>query len=270
MKIKILGSGGAIPTPRPLCDCKICQQARSKGIPYKRNSCSIYVEDTKTLIDCPEDIADSLNRENITKVNNLLITHWHPDHTFGLRVLLEANYDFIHRKTIKKIDVYIPTKVYEVLKEKYPIISYLINVLGVASLHLVEDGEIIDFGGTIVKVVGYNGKNSEIYAYLFKSQGKKILFVVCDSINFKREEEFKNLDLLVHECGMFSYDIIKHEISFPDMIKRVKGMSPNKTVLLHIEEVELKSHGFDKIKQLEEENKHLNTTFGYDGQKIII
>ena len=268
MKIKILGSGGAIPTPRPLCCCKVCQQARVEGVPYKRNSCSIYIEDIKTLIDCPEDIGDSLNREGIVDVANLLITHWHPDHVFGLRILLEANYDFIRCKAIRVTNLYIPSKVYKMIKQKYPTIDYLIDTMKLANLHLVEDGEVIDFGDVSVRVVGYAGKNSETYAYLFKSQAKSALFILCDSIGFEREVEFKNLDLLVHECGIFSYEIIKHEISFPDMIKRFKHMLPSKVVLLHIEEIELKTHGLGKLKQLEKKNRSLNLTFAYDGLMI--
>ena len=80
-----------MPTPRPLCDCGVCERARKEGAPYIRNSSSLYLEEINTVIDAPEDIGSSLNRENITGVENVFITHWHPDHTFGLRVILEAN-----------------------------------------------------------------------------------------------------------------------------------------------------------------------------------
>ena len=88
MKLTILGSGGAMPTPRPYCQCAICKKARKFGEPFKRNSSSIFINEINTVIDCGEDIADSLNRRNVKKVDNLFITHSHPDHTFGLRHLL--------------------------------------------------------------------------------------------------------------------------------------------------------------------------------------
>lgn len=268
MKIRILGSGGAIPTPRPLCNCEVCTKARNEGAPYKRNSCSIYIEDIKALIDCPEDIGDSLNSNRITEVKNLFITHWHPDHTFGLRVLLESNYDFINSKTMGTINLFIPSKVYETLKKRYPTIGYLIDVIKVAKLQLVEDGDTITIGDAKIKVLGYNGSDSETFTYLLESQGKKALLLLCDSISFKRESEFRDLDLLLHECGIFSYDKIEHEISFPDMIKRIRTMNPKRTVLVHIEEVELKAHGLAKLDELEEEHKGLNLSFGQDGQEI--
>ena len=83
MELIILGSGGAIPTPRPFCQCIICKKARKLGEPYKRNSSSLFIQDINTVIDCGEDISDSLNRRDVKKIDNLFITHWHPDHTFG-------------------------------------------------------------------------------------------------------------------------------------------------------------------------------------------
>ena len=77
MKFKILGSGGAMPVPRPFCQCELCSLAR-KNKKYRRNSCSAFIEEIRTLIDCPEDIGNSLNTENIKQIDNMFITHWHP------------------------------------------------------------------------------------------------------------------------------------------------------------------------------------------------
>lgn len=45
MKLKIIGSGGCVSIPKPLCQCKICSEARKKGFPYARCGCSLYVEE---------------------------------------------------------------------------------------------------------------------------------------------------------------------------------------------------------------------------------
>ena len=50
MKIKIIGSGGCVSTPRPCCDCRVCKKAREKGFPYARTGCSIYIEEIETLL----------------------------------------------------------------------------------------------------------------------------------------------------------------------------------------------------------------------------
>ena len=166
--LTILGSGGAMPTPRPFCQCKTCEKARKIGEPYKRNSCSLFVNDINTVIDCGEDIADSLNRRDIKQVDNLFITHWHPDHTFGFRPILEANFDFRANKPKKAINVYIPKKVFETLKQRFPAIDYLLNTQKTGNLHLIEDGEIVKIGNIIISVIGYKVINSDTYAYLIQ------------------------------------------------------------------------------------------------------
>ena len=60
MKFIIIGSGGCVCLPKPLCQCKICVEARHKGGQYKRYSCSLYLEDASLLVDTPEDIAHAL------------------------------------------------------------------------------------------------------------------------------------------------------------------------------------------------------------------
>lgn len=248
MKLTIVGSGGTIPTPRPFCQCSTCKKARKYGEPYKRNSSSIYINDIFTLIDCPEDIGDSLNRRNIERVDNLFITHWHPDHTFGLRPLLESSYNFVTKKPDKQINIFIPKKVYETLKQRFPTIEYLLNVQKTGKLMLIEDGDEIKIGNMAIIVVGFNGKNSDIYSYLIKEKNKQILYAPCDTIGFKRK--IYDLDLLINECGIFSYKKIKTEISFPTLMKKIKSLRVKKTILTHIAEIEIKSWGWNYLNEM--------------------
>lgn len=95
MRLKIIGSGGCVSTPRPLCQCNICIEAREKGFPYARCGCSLYIEDANILIDTPEDIADALNHADIKEVEYLLYSHIDPDHTMGMRVIEQLRLDWL-------------------------------------------------------------------------------------------------------------------------------------------------------------------------------
>jgi ribonuclease BN (tRNA processing enzyme) len=94
---------------------------------FKRNHSSLFIEDAKILVDCPEDIGDSLYRSGVKEVEHLFITHWHPDHTFWLRILLESTFDFYKRETVGSLILHLPKSVHEDLKKHYPTISYLID-----------------------------------------------------------------------------------------------------------------------------------------------
>lgn len=276
MKLTILGSGGASPTPRPFCQCEICQKARKLGGKYKRNSCSCFINDIKTVIDCGEDIADSLNLRDIKEVENLFITHWHPDHTFGMRPIMEANVDFVTNTPERVINLYLPEKVYQTLKERFPAIEFYINVQKTAKLHLVEDGDEIKIGDITITVVGYQGKASDTYAYLISEGGKKVLYSPCDTISFDNYRNFQGLDLLINECGLFSNDSgdIKgkksSEISFSGLMERIREIKPKKTILTHIEEVEMKGRGEEYSQNMKNKYPDVDFDYAYDGMSIEV
>lgn len=265
MELIILGSGGAIPIPRPLCECNLCKKAR-KNNKLKRNSSSLYIKDIKTLIDCGEDIAVSLNRENITKVENLFITHWHPDHTFGLRTIIEANYDFRKKIAKKSINVYIPESVYLSLRKYFPVIDYYINVQKTAKLILIKNKQKIKIGKLDIEVKGYSGDKSDTYAYLIKEKGKKVLYSPCDTISFKNYKFEKGLDLWITECGISEEK--SYELFFGDLIKRVNEIKPLRSIFTHIEEIEDSLQNGKFLKNMKQKYSKTNFEFAYDGMKI--
>lgn len=273
MEIKILGSGGGIPTPRAFCECKNCEKARKGEKNYKRNSSSLFIEEAKTIIDAPEDIMDSVNRENLKRsyVQNVFITHWHPDHAFGIRALLEANYDFLKKEALNVINLYISKKVYKDLKEKYNVLDHLKNFKKVVKIHFFENGNSINLGDIKITSVGYNGNNSDIYGYLIEKKQTKVLYTPCDTINFKNFlPEFFNLDLFITECGLFSHKTIKSEISFPDLMKRINKLKPAKTLITHIEEVELQKWGNSYLKKMTQKYPNVDFEFAFDGMTLDI
>jgi phosphoribosyl 1,2-cyclic phosphate phosphodiesterase len=55
VRVEILGSGGAVTIPRPGCGCRVCVEAREKGVPYARTGPSVFVHGPDVLIDTPEE-----------------------------------------------------------------------------------------------------------------------------------------------------------------------------------------------------------------------
>lgn len=268
MKLKILGSGGAIPTPKIGCSCSICTNARDIGHPYKRNSSSLFLEDVNTLFDCPEDISLSVNENNILKIDSLFITHWHPDHCFGLRLIMQYGFDFYKECAIKQFTLNIPESVYNVLIKVYPAITYQLNTLKTAKLNLLKDRDIVSLGKLTIQPIGFNGPDSDTFGYLISEDDKKVLYSPCDTILFKNYSEFKNLDLWITECGCFSD--FKHEISFINAIDRINEIKPDNTIFTHIEEEELKMAGWNYLQNIKEKYDRISFDFAYDKMEIEI
>ena len=94
MKWTILGSGGCQVIPKPLCDCRVCVEARNKGVPYARSGPSAYLHDIGLLIDTPTEVVAQLNHCDIKRVDTLMFTHLDPDHAEGFRVVEQIALDF--------------------------------------------------------------------------------------------------------------------------------------------------------------------------------
>ena len=98
MKLKIVGSGGMSQIPNPFCKCSICEEARIKRGRYERLGPSLYIEDIKMLVDTPEDIAVACDRQGLSDIKYLSISHKDPDHTRGMRIVEPLGYDCITDK----------------------------------------------------------------------------------------------------------------------------------------------------------------------------
>ncbi|HPO06157.1 MAG TPA: hypothetical protein PLQ36_03530, partial [Candidatus Gracilibacteria bacterium] len=84
---------------------------------------------------------------------------------------------------------------------------------------------------------------------------------------FQRYLEFPKLDLLINECGIFSD--LSSEIAFADLIQKVREINPQKTIMTHIEEIEINIWGEEHLEKLKTQYQDLNIEFAYDGMNII-
>lgn len=97
------------------------------------NTSLLFIEDkgTKFLIDCPGSPVNKLSRVNIDfrQISQIILTHSHPDHLYGLASLLHSQYELKNR-----VDLYGIRAAFVVLKKlisafrlnqkKYPRLSY--------------------------------------------------------------------------------------------------------------------------------------------------
>lgn len=268
MRIKILGSGGSIPTPKIGCSCSVCTKARNIGKPYKRNSNSIYLFNTKSIFDCPEDINASVNENAIEEIEAVFITHWHPDHCFGLRLLMQCGYNFYSEKVNHQFSLFIPENVYKILIEVYPAIKFQLESLKTAKLMLIADREVITLNESTIQPIGFTGKDADTFGYLISDGSRNVLYSPCDTMGFNKYKEFRNLDLWITECGCFSD--YKGEISFEKVIERINEINPAKTIFTHIEEEELNMAGWEYMEKLKDKYDEINFDFAFDNMEIEI
>lgn len=82
-EVIFLGTGTSVGVPALGCDCSVCNSPNSKN---QRTRCAIMIRASEgnLLIDTPPDLRTQLLREKISIVHQVLYTHEHADHLFGL------------------------------------------------------------------------------------------------------------------------------------------------------------------------------------------
>jgi phosphoribosyl 1,2-cyclic phosphate phosphodiesterase len=286
MKIKIIGSGGCTCTPKPLCQCKICREAREKGKPYSRFGCSLYLEDAALLVDTPENIAEALNYSDIKKVDNILYSHWDPDHTLGMRIMEQLRLEWLDYydglKPPNPITVYAHPEVMADLngiRSKFGAILDYYEYMGLIKRQTVagdtNDQCSFTLGNLKVTMVRVP-KEKAAMVFVFELAGKKAIYSPCDCKPYPESDLFYDADLLVMGNTVLGATLkdgrtltaenpLRAELHSFDSALQIKEKYRIKRMLMtHIEETWGKS--YDDYRAWEKELN--NVEFAYDGMEI--
>ncbi len=273
MKLKIVGSGGMSIIPSSFCKCKICEEAREKGGRYERLGPSLYIDDIKMLIDTPEDIAVACNRQKISEINHISISHSDPDHVKGIRIVEKIGYDFIKEKSMPIHFYALPEVIKDINNMNCDCLKYYSDVLGCIS---INETSHISINNSDIDMIN-NNTDRNITFYVIKQNEKKVIYACCNPKPFQHNKAYFDADVfiisLVSDDGILNdgtkleYAPFKDEIfTLNEIIEMKNYYRIKKVVVTHIDEIWGKSYGYYK----ELEKKLDNILFAYDGMDIIV
>ena len=282
MKWTVLGSGGCMIIPKPLCRCRVCREAREKGVPYARAGPSAFLHDINLLLDTPSEISSLLNRSPIRRISYLMFTHLDPDHVEGFRVVEQITLDFrtwrAHPK--KQICLLLPEQLRQharELRSQYGSILDFYQESGFIRLQLFRDKiQIKDVEITAISVE----RGSRLsFVYVFQKLGRKVVYAPCDIKPFpEHREEVQRADLLIIQPGIFE-EGLKHGFRYHhDHVSRTTLYTFEQTMLLatriqaqrvlfvHLEEYWNRS--YNDYHALE--SKYPGICFAYDVMQVLV
>ncbi len=277
MRVEFLGTGGAITLPRPLCECRVCSQAREEGLPYSRCGPSLFVHGPDVLIDTPEEIKDQLNRSRITRIAACFYSHWHPDHVMGRRVF-DANMDLRNwPPQNRRTDVYLPGRVGRDFRERLGTWEHLayLEQQGLVRIVELEDGEGVKIGG--VGIEPFRLAEEYVYAFMFTEDGRRALIAPDELIGWQPPDWVRGADLAILPMGIAEFNPLtgeRHiqrehpmlgiEATFEETLEIVEALEARRVILTHIEEVDALTH--DDLQELGRRLRNAggNVEFAYD------
>jgi phosphoribosyl 1,2-cyclic phosphate phosphodiesterase len=132
MRVTFLGSGTSQGVPVISCPCEVCHSSdpRDKRL---RSSVLIETDDTTFVIDSGPDFRYQMLRQGVKKLDAIVFTHGHKDHTAGMDDVRAFNYF-----QQKEMDVYASPETQEILRREFQYIFEHANYPGVPQIRLHE------------------------------------------------------------------------------------------------------------------------------------
>ncbi len=228
MKITILGSGTSGGVPLIGCECKVCYSNNPKN---KRLRASILIEmnGLNILVDTSPDLRQQSLQNNIKKVDAVIFTHAHADHSHGLDELRSFNF-----LSDKEIPIYADKETFEELMQKFhyaflPRIPEKGWFRPALIPHIIKAGDIINIGDVEVKTFHQRHGNG-------KTIGLRIGdFAYSTDVNYLNEDAFlalKGVKIWIVDCLRYEPAPTHSHLELTlDWINRV---SPERAILTHM------------------------------------
>ena len=251
MILEVLGSGGSITTPKILCSCDSCKEAREKGEKYTRLGPSVFIHGPNVLIDTPEEISIQINRTEITEINACFYSHWHPDHTAGKRVF-EAGIDYINvPPKNKSIDIVLTEKIAETFENRMGLMFHFnfMEEKGIIKKKIIGNNESIDING--YKIEPIQLAQDYVFGYIIYNESSRILIIMDELKDWIPGKEILKMefDIVYLPFGLFELNPLTNKRLYPkdhylmesdntisETIEIIKQLHSKMFVLSHIEE----------------------------------
>lgn len=291
LTLEFLGSGGAIRTPRPGCQCELCRGARAHGVPWARGGPSIFVHGPNVLIDTPEESAMQVDRAGIMDIAAGFYSHWHPDHTAGRRMYETRNWDFRNWPPNQLCTpIYLPPQVADDFTVRLGLaenFAYL-QSKGLVDVRIFDHP--IELGGW--RITARPVAEEYVYLFLFEEieaegdlpgkRGRRVLICMDELFGWTPPADLIGVDLAVLPKGLNEFHpitgerviptdhpVLQSEATFRQTLEMAEKLQAKRLIFTHIEEPDQDSPPMlAQVAAMLQSERGWDVTFAYDTLRV--
>lgn len=253
LEVRILGTGTSQGVPVVGCECSVCL---SHDPCDKRLRTAIHVKNAETsvVIDAGPDFRQQMLREQVKKLDAVVITHSHKDHTGGLDDV--RAYNWIQKKPM---DIYARRSALDAVKREFPYAFDENKYPGVPDIRLHSiDGS--PFTINTMKLIPIDALHHQLPVYGFRVND----FSYLTDANFIEQGELDKMkgSRIVIINALRKEKHISH-FTLDEAIDIIKQLAPEKAYITHI------SHQMGLHNEVEK-SLPANIRFACDGMKLVL
>jgi len=224
VKITFLGTGTSQGVPVIACECNTCLSADSRD-KRLRTSVLLESEGTVLLFDAGPDFRQQMLRENVIKLDSIILTHEHKDHISGMDDVRAFNY-----KSQDAIDIYAEERVQNVVRKEFSYVFAEKQYPGIPKMRLNNlEGHTINIKGIDVTPIRVFHYHLPVYGFRVGN------FAYITDANYIPEESKEKLFgvkyLIINALRKEKH--ISH-FSLREAIDFIREISPKKAYITHI------------------------------------
>jgi phosphoribosyl 1,2-cyclic phosphate phosphodiesterase len=224
MRVILLGCATSTGVPIIGCNCAVCTSTHPRN---KRTRSSLFVQSRgkNILIDTAPDLRFQALAHNITRLDAVLYTHSHADHTHGIDEL--RTYNFVNNMVIP---CYGSPETVENIKTNFRYIfdgSY--SASGKPQLEITPVTTEFDLQGVRIIPVEIEHANWIIFGYRI---GNMAYLTDCSGIPEESMKKLKGLDLLI--ISALRYTPHPSHLSVEQAVEVIRRINPRLAVFTHM------------------------------------
>jgi len=224
VKITFLGTGTSQGVPVIACECETClsDDERDKRL---RTSILIEKDETVLVIDAGPDFRQQMLRENVRRLNAIILTHEHKDHISGMDDVRAFNY-----KSQDAIDIYAEDRVQKAVRKEYSYVFAEYQYPGIPKMRL---NNITDYPFTVRNITL---TPLRVFHYRLPVYGFRIgNFAYITDANYVPEETKEKL----FGVKYFVINALRKEkhlshFSLREAVDLIREISPKKAFITHM------------------------------------
>jgi phosphoribosyl 1,2-cyclic phosphate phosphodiesterase len=253
VRFTFLGTGTSQGVPVIACDCTACKSAdpRDKRL---RSSLLLEKDGAVLLFDAGPDFRQQMLRQNVKRLDSIILTHEHKDHIAGMDDVRAFNY-----RSNDAVDIYAEARVQEAIKREYSYVFSSSGYPGIPRMRLktIENSPFMIKGIEIIpirvmhwnlEILGFRVNN---FAYITDASS-----IPKRGIELLKGVEYLVINALRKERHMSHF-------SLDEALSIIDSINPRKGYITHI------GHQMGLYEKVQKELPQ-NVLLAYDGLSVDI
>jgi len=228
MRLTFLGTGTSFGVPQIGCSCAVCRSADPRD---KRTRSAALVEagESAILIDTPPELRLQLIAGGVSRLDAVLYTHEHADHTSGIDDLRVFSV-----RQQRPLPIYGPPETLDRLRSSFGYIfddarPYEGTSKPNLELHAIEPGRVVTVAGIELLPLAFRHGHARVYGYRI---GALAYITDVKAVDEAERRQLRGLDTLV--LNALWWRPHPTHLSIAEAVETAQALGARRTYLTHL------------------------------------